>query len=175
MKTLTRICPCGEKFTRKKYEIERVEKRGGTPYCSRSCTASFINIGRPTTLAMSEAAKQNVKKASETHKISYPGLSRLLNYCRRRKDKGECDLTKEYLIQLWEQQGGKCTYIGNQLVLPNSKGIKEDPRMLASIDRIDPNIGYIQGNVQFISACMNYMKHQMSHEETLEYLDLIRS
>ena len=52
--------------------------------------------------------------------------------------------------------------------------MENDIRFTASLDRIDSSKDYIKGNIQFISLAMNYMKAQMSHEQTLELITTIK-
>lgn len=59
-----------------------------------------------------------------------------------------------------------CPYTKLKLVLP-SQDNKDIPfGHLASLDRIDSSKGYIEGNVQFVSTPINYMKNTMSDSET---------
>jgi len=173
MKTLTRTCHCGEEFTRKKYEIERVEKKGGTPCCSRSCSVAKNNkakTGKPLSQAQLDSNRKNLAKINNVN--PYPGMARLFAYCNRKDRNKGCDFDLDYLNKLWEKQDDKCAYTGIELTLP--KGHRSDPRFLASIDRIDSNIGYLKGNVQVVSTCINLMKTTLSHEEVLEFLDILR-
>jgi hypothetical protein len=41
---------------------------------------------------------------------------------------------------------------------------------MASLDRIDSSKGYVKGNVQFVSAILNYAKLDMKEEEFREGL-----
>lgn len=88
----------------------------------------------------------------------------------RKRDPG-FDITLPYLKELWKKQGGVCVYSGVGL-RPYEEG-KNHPIYTASLDRIDSSIGYCQGNVQFISIAMNWMKAQMSHDEVIKLLRLI--
>jgi len=178
IKTLKRTCPiCGKDFDRKIYEINKVEKRGATPICSLACTRILGNknkIKKPRSSKEIKSSKENIQKAikANTKDPVQVGLNRLLNYARRRSK--EFNLTYNDLFEIWDKQGGKCAYIGNQLILPNSKGSKADPRVLASVDRINSNLGYIKNNVQIVSVCINYMKAQLSHNETCDFIKIIK-
>lgn len=88
---------------------------------------------------------------------------------RRNKD---VDIDADYLQEIWRQQNGICVYSGFKLLLIDTHK-KQDPRFLASVDRIDPTQGYIRGNVQFISASMNYAKSTLTHEQMIEFIQLL--
>lgn len=45
---------------------------------------------------------------------------------------------------------------------------------MASVDRIDSKKGYDFGNVQFVSACMNLAKKDMTHEQAKIFVNEIR-
>ena len=57
--------------------------------------------------------------------------------------------------------------------LAEYKANHNDPIYTASLDRIDSNKGYIKGNVQFISTAINYMKNNMSNEDTVKLCKII--
>ena len=50
--------------------------------------------------------------------------------------------------------------------------IKKSPTKL-SLDRIDPSIGYIKGNVEFVCYCVNVMKNDFSKDQMLHFVKLI--
>lgn len=75
----------------------------------------------------------------------------------------EWNLDITYLGDLWEKQHGKCAYTGWDLEIGVNGHIKT-----ASLDRIDSNRGYIQGNVQWVHKVVNYAKHTLTHEEFLK-------
>lgn len=66
----------------------------------------------------------------------------------------------------WNKQKGICPYSGISLLVPTYKKNHNNPIYSASVDRIDSTKGYIPGNIQFVSTCINYMKNTMSDEET---------
>lgn len=77
----------------------------------------------------------------------------------------EYNLTEEYLEKLLIQQNYKDYYTGT---IP--KDYKE-----YSIDRIDSNIGYIEGNVVITTNIINIMKSDMTIEEFKEQIKLLYS
>ncbi len=61
----------------------------------------------------------------------------------------------KYLWDLFILQDGRCSITGD-----NIKTIKE-----ASLDRIDSNLGYVEGNIQWTTKQANLSKHIMTMEE----------
>jgi len=68
---------------------------------------------------------------------------------------------------------GKLQLVEIEDNLTNYKFNCKDKTITASLDRIDSNIGYIKGNIQWVSQCINYMKNTMTHEETIKICKLI--
>lgn len=69
------------------------------------------------------------------------------------------DVSIKYLWDLFQKQKQICAITGDYI-----SNITE-----ASLDRIDSNIGYIEGNVQWVTYQANVSKHIMSMEELLEF------
>ena len=65
----------------------------------------------------------------------------------------EFTLTKEYIQELWCNQKGRCDDLG-KLIDPNELFNKENT-FQPSIDRIDDQIGYIEGNVRIVFRFIN--------------------
>jgi hypothetical protein len=68
----------------------------------------------------------------------------------------EINITKEYLNQLFINQGGKCKLSNVDIFLPKSW---KDRSYSASLDRINSNLGYVIGNVQWVHKHINVMKN----------------
>jgi len=69
----------------------------------------------------------------------------------------------QYLYDLFEKQNGECEYTGEQIFLPiNVRQLRgENNENIASLDRIDNDKGYEEGNVHWVCKRVNYMKHTM--------------
>ena len=83
-------------------------------------------------------------------------LATSLNRSKRRAKqmKFTHNLTLHYLAELWIEQRGRCAISG--LALDTKGGDWHDKNPLAcSIDRIDSNIGYEQGNVRLLTHWAN--------------------
>jgi hypothetical protein len=75
----------------------------------------------------------------------------------------EYNLTDEYLWNLFLQQERKCKLSGVELGF-GSHGFKTT----ASLDRIDPFKGYVEGNVQWVHKDINRMRLEKTVDEFLE-------
>ena len=82
----------------------------------------------------------------------------------------------EDLKETWEKQNGVCPYTGFKLILPENSNLNEiDFFHRASLDRIDSSLGYIKGNIQFISTPINLMKQTQSDANAKQFLKEISS
>jgi hypothetical protein len=80
----------------------------------------------------------------------------------------EWDLSFDYLLYLFDKQQGLCALSGEPLVLKTSPRGTPDYKYIISIDRIDNNIGYVEGNIQFVTTQVNVAKNSYSTQEFLE-------
>ena len=111
-----------------------------------------------------ERAICNACKASarnKTYSASYEHYLRRL--CSKlkysRKETHDWQLTPEDLIELWEQQSGKCALSGvNMTHHVDGSGHKE---FNASIDRINTDSGYCPQNIQLVAYRINIMRHTL--------------
>lgn len=77
--------------------------------------------------------------------------------------KTEVAITLEHLAEQWEEQKGKCLLTGWELDnSPRHRNENPNAPHRASVDRIDPRLGYVPDNVRWLSAMANYAKHQWS-------------
>lgn len=65
----------------------------------------------------------------------------------------------------------KCALSGINLILGHEKDGKTI--CTASLDRIDNNMGYVNGNVQWVHKDINFMKQDLTQLEFLNYCRLI--
>jgi len=76
------------------------------------------------------------------------------------------DITIEEIWNLFLAQGRKCALSGEKLYFSESRtGIKT-----ASLDRIDPKLGYTLDNIQWVEQDLNYMKQSMDNKIFLEWV-----
>jgi hypothetical protein len=103
-------------------------------------------------------------KRGETYKgIFLTVFNKIKNQAKEREIK--FTITMKYIGDLFEQQGGKCIYSGQDLTL---KKHTKDNSQTASLDRKDSSKGYIKGNVQWIHKDINRLKNTFQEKEFIE-------
>lgn len=156
---------CGVEFLKDKSELNRNKKIGRKNYCSLKC------CGIDNHSHLNKYVEENVKYIlpfTKGRRDEFTGLREHFRRVKKRHHEFNIDLSD--LLNQWEKQGGICIYSGVKLFHPNEGG---DNINTASLDRIDSNLGYVKGNIQFISMACNYAKNNMSHDDMLRFLDLI--
>ena len=76
------------------------------------------------------------------------------------------DLTPEYLIERWDTQQGYCFYTAHPIDFKFvSQSGKHPHNWTPSLDRLNPNLGYIKGNIVWCAYALNRMKNDFNYEE----------
>ena len=174
MKSELNCNTCNKKFEKDNKEIKRRLKVNPNCnfYCSLSCSgkqnAAHL-IGRNPFISGSEHHKKAIQ-ASKHKNIKYFGdikqIRELMRRCNKRKH--EVSLSLDYLMTLWESQYGRCAITNIPISLTS-----DDFVQMASLDRIDSSIGYIEGNVQYVSCCINLAKNNLSNQRMHDFIKLI--
>lgn len=73
-------------------------------------------------------------------------------------------ITTDYLMELFEKQAGVCAISG--IAMTWSRGKIEPTSM--SIDKIEPERGYIEGNVRLVCYAVNMFRGRMTDAEMLD-------
>lgn len=149
-------------------EVKRNEKLGRNNFCSISCSKKT-----PENIAhiLSVRNKDVSLLIPDNRRDEFTGFREHLLRAKRRTQ--NVDITLEYLKEIWDNQQGICPYSKVKLEFVNQKS-RNNPIYTMSLDRIDSNLGYIKGNIQFISIAMNLMKNSMTEEEMKELLLILK-
>lgn len=83
----------------------------------------------------------------------------------------EFAITREDIRQIWTDT---CPVFGYELA-PHRTGTREHSRSSFSLDRIDPQKGYVPGNIQILSQRANSMKSDASPDELLQFAAWIQA
>ena len=174
-KITVQCCYCGKTFEKELKCYNKAVKAKQNHCCSRKCSASHGNIENP------RCGNPNISKSSDNKKDIYSPFRWFMlsvraraNATKRGRKNNEIDA--KYLSEVWNSQNGICPYTGWKLLLPkNSSGWDDDQNKIgnrtkkASLDRIDNSLGYIKGNVRFISIMANLARNVYKEIELVTF------
>lgn len=157
---------CNKLFDKEFREYKRQIKSGNSRFfCGLSCTRKKLNEENPPPGNISNLISNN--RSDE-----FTSFRKYLALCeyRGQKKKYGCNLDLQFLKQLWEDQNGICPISGAKLILSlnTSKSLPKNPYN-ASLDRIDNSLGYLKGNVRFISYMANIGKQLFTDQQLIDF------
>lgn len=147
--------------------------------CEKCNTKMIIPI---SFLSTSRNKKYNLTsycncKTEKREKIQWKGCGEIPGWLYgkiRKNAKGrglEFNVSVEYLHEIWIKQNKKCPYSGIEITFTRIE--EEFKYKTASLDRIDSSKGYIEGNVQWTTKQVNFMKQNLSDEDFLNLVTKI--
>lgn len=147
-------------------------------YCSLSCAAKRGNKTHPNKLGKYKGNISQLKGYENNRLDEYSSFKYHLSRAKSRdKQKGNIsNIDLKYLKEIWNKQNGICPYTGIKMQISRTsqdEDIKKTP-IKASLDRIDPKIGYIKGNVEFVCYCVNVMKNDFTKDEMINFINQIK-
>jgi hypothetical protein len=180
--TITIKCSeCQKDIEKIKSDYNRKIKAGQKDFfCNNTCSGIFANKKNPAHLEKYRDENGAFLNGHANNRLDeYSPFKYYRNKARlKNKEKGlDIDLTKEYLKNLYESQNGECTLTGLKMDLPRTTqdaDIKKSP-IKASLDRIDSDLPYQMGNVQFVCYSANMAKNDFTQKESLEFFKNIKS
>ena len=161
-------CDCGNEKICDVYDLRRNRIKGCG--CQRN------------TPELKEKARKRAYKLKKEGKLNiggdhYPKENREFKYMYKiisRSNRKDCFVKVEDLKEIWDKQNGICPYSKIKLKLPTySNPNPDEPYYIASVDRIDSSKPYIKDNIQFVSRIMNFAKNSMTHEQTINFLNIL--
>lgn len=115
---------------------------------------------------MSKSEKAVSKKYRDKCSATKP-LEMLLRQAKNNSKKyyRECSVNINYLLNIWDQQEGKCYYTNKPMIY--GLGFRDS----VSIDRIESSKGYIEGNIALCRKQINVMKNDATIKELLDFCE----
>lgn len=151
-------------------EVRRNNKIGRKNFCSLNCSAAYHEV-------LKDFYGQHNENLKATKSDKYTKFREYLRRIKiRQKEKNvECAITLDDLLTQWESQKGRCVYTGVELKHKSNRKNEDcwSYNTTASLDRIDSKMGYIKGNIQFISVSANHAKNKMTHQEMIDFCKII--
>lgn len=155
---------CGEKELTEFYNTNKV-------LCKKCISDNNANnyINLPENKKIDKLIKQKTWQTNNIIKV------RVLAAKHRAKRKNlDFDIDEEYIKIKLIEQNYKCKYTNVDLELTiGSDDNNMNPNTL-SIDRINPNLGYIKNNIALVSAIVNSMKNDLTESSFLDVINLIQ-
>ncbi|MBS1722359.1 MAG: hypothetical protein JSS66_05070 [Armatimonadetes bacterium] len=79
----------------------------------------------------------------------------------------------EFLTELYNAQGRMCALSGVRLNVASNAQEHKSGLTTASLDRVDSNLGYVEGNVQWVHKDVNCMKWNLRQHEFIQWCHAI--
>ena len=105
--------------------------------------------------------------------VSHRHWARMQRNAKLRNYEWDVRLTREWLLDLLEQQQYTCALSGVAIHLPQSIEHEMRGDITASLDRIDNAHGYFPGNVRWVHKAVNRLRGSLSDEELLLFCQKI--
>lgn len=87
--------------------------------------------------------------------------------CNAKKRGIALEISLENAEQLYKAQGGLCALSGRPIDFSNNSIKRSDST--ASLDRKDSNLGYVEGNTQWVHKTINLMKNVLDEKEFVSW------
>ena len=157
---------CGIEFEKPLSEIKRNEKLNRPNFCTRTC------VGKNN--AKNFGDRRSNYDISQHSNNRFDGYTKFRYHYRNIKNRYKnIDVSIDDLKEQWEKQNGICEFSGVKLILSSNTKINKNPIYSASLDRIDSSIGYLKGNIRWVSRAMNWMKNTITDDMGWELCNLI--
>lgn len=158
--------------------LEYLGNESGYNYVCQCDCGNKVNVYRQNLLykhTKSCGCLKNIKGKSNKSWKGFEGLSgrywkSIVNKANRKSRILEFSITIEYSWNLFLSQDKKCALTGLPIDMPKSKG---NYRHTASLDRINNDLGYTEGNVQWVHKNINWMKGTMAQDEFIAFCKLV--
>lgn len=186
---------CGFSCTKAMVRSKLLRKKCATDRKERSCMAdasgrafSKINVqcancGTAMSVAANKAHQANLcstvcRKARAASNATYrrqsSATSHLLSLLAQAKSRSakkgiEFSLSRDFILDLYAKQGGKCALTGRSFIASKSPGNSRTHMNTVTIDKIDPNKGYTPDNVQLLTYMANVCKNAFSTADVVEF------
>jgi hypothetical protein len=105
--------------------------------------------------------RDKYKRTQTDPKLFVSWMLRMIR-SRAKKYGHEFNITNEYLTKLFIKSEGKCALSGMKLT------VERNHPLIASVDRINSNKGYVKGNVQLVASCVNLAKNKLSQKDFIK-------
>lgn len=157
-----------EDLTGRKYGKWKVLQFVGKNKKQYTCWKCICECGFVGTISTGKLKSGNTTKCKgcRSEEFIYHSVDNWYNKNKRnaKSRNWNFDITKEYAINLYIKQDGKCAISGLIIDFADNSIEEQKGRTTASLDRIDSKIGYQDGNVQWVHKDINLMKQKFKQD-----------
>lgn len=146
--------------------LEFIPAKGGKLYRCE-CDCGMIKVIPASFLRGKYVGGCRKCKAQRQKRRSVVSLLAQIKVRSRRKGM-VCDVTKQELLLLLEQQDFKCALSGLPIIIALGGEDQMRGKTTASVDRIDPSLGYVKGNIQWVHKDINRIKWVLNQDEFIQ-------
>lgn len=169
MTTISLICThCGASFNKSEKEHKRRLNLGKTEFfCSQKCSSTHRYPAVKATFAAARNDPANIAKLVARNQARK--ADPFNKFLHRAKKHGQfIAVTADDLRRVWHHQKGKCAYTGVVMTVERDP---ENPLIMASLDRIRSDVGYVIGNVQFVCYGINLAKNNATDTQFRRFME----
>jgi len=143
--------------------MQRMAKVKTCRICGITDDITHFDKGRVVCTACRTQQKEIITSASYEAYLQHLFINAKSKVAHKKRTRDhEFTITHEFLVQLWENQNGKCAISGVFLTHHRDGSGAKD--FNASIDRISNAKDYTPDNVQLVAYRINIMKHALSED-----------
>lgn len=131
-----------------------------------SSVCKLCNVDKPSPYKTECKNKASIKRISTLHNWIKWYASCKKSRCKRHNVLYNLD--SDFLLEMWNSQFGKCYYSGISMIYG------KDTLFSASLDRLDPDLGYVRGNVVWCTKAMNGAKNKYNTNDFMEFISMLK-
>lgn len=143
-------------------------RRGYCQDCTKEARKDYYAENRPSSREKHDAWRRRCLAEGGDKALRWYFQRHLGAYRKRTREQGlpTCDLDADWLVCLFHEQKGRCYYSGEEMRWNNYGAGKGGTQLDSmSIDRKDPEGGYVKGNVVLCTYLVNTVKTRLTEEE----------
>lgn len=138
-------------------------------FCGQSCNATCRNLENPSDAKHLQKFRKKASDAKRKYKQEFVWYVRRCKHDHRFDSPQDIFFLETLLVNKWTEQKGRCAVTNTPLTLKRTNGActVSDLWQIASVDRIDSKLPYIESNVHWVSLAINLAKKNCEHKKFL--------
>ena len=165
-----------------KLVVERMIEVHGVTKCYCKCECGGDKVTSPANIKNQRCTScgcDSVKRASASKcwsgcgEMSGTHWRTIESNALQSKKSKVFSISPEYVWSLYLSQNRLCALSGLPIAFATGRAAYQRGETTASLDRIDSDLGYIEGNVQWVHKDVNRSKNDLSQERYLQLCEMV--